>query len=151
MTKLSKQEEKRLAETSGFKKTCTRCNRYKPFSEYHNDRAASDGKCTMCKPCRLKSVASSRAKRKGKRNFVTAFDTAKALAEFKMNLVAELNKSHQHTREYVDNSVRLEKLRREESIKTVKESIISPWLVFFTAGLGSSMGILLTKLVIYIF
>lgn len=133
-------------------KKCTRCKRVKSLKSYHNDKAARDGKCTMCKPCRLKAVAQSRETRKGKRNFITAFDIKTELVNFKQNLVVELNKSHQHTREYVDSSVRLEKLRRESEIKDLKGKFYSaPSISLIYGFIGAFVGVGLANLLTVIF
>jgi hypothetical protein len=66
-------------------KKCTRCHRTKKLSNYHRDRSAHDGLTTMCKPCRLTSVAANRANQRGKKHFNLMFD----LALLKNNLTAE--------------------------------------------------------------
>jgi 5-methylcytosine-specific restriction endonuclease McrA len=50
----------------GKTKKCAGCHKVKPLSEFHNNRASSDGKKAQCKDCRSQAAKIYRVKNKGK-------------------------------------------------------------------------------------
>jgi hypothetical protein len=49
-------------------KTCNKCKKEKSLSEYFNDKAATDGKYSICKECKQQSTYKWRANNKEKYN-----------------------------------------------------------------------------------